>query len=173
VKDKGSFIVSGRRTYADAFLKLVDDFKNNSLYFFDLNAKANYKINDNNRVFLSAYSGRDNLGIGAFGIDWGNKTGTLRWNKIINPRLFSNTSVIYSDYSYKMGIESGKSKLSIRSEIEDWTLKQEFQYFPDSKNSIHLGFSSMYHNLIPNRFSGNVITEPLKKEDTVGKPGSL
>lgn len=163
VKDKGSFIVSGRRTYADVFLKLVDDFKNSSLYFFDLNAKANYKINDNSRIFLSGYFGRDNLEIGAFGIDWGNKTGTLRWNRLLGPKLFSNTSVIYSDYSYQMSIESGESNLHISSEIEDWTLKQEFQYFPDSKNSVHVGFNSMYHKLTPNRFSGNVIKESLKK----------
>lgn len=64
VKDKGSFIVSGRRTYADVFLKLTEDFKNNSLYFYDFNAKANYKINDKNRIFLSGYFGRDALGDG-------------------------------------------------------------------------------------------------------------
>lgn len=163
VQDKGSFIVSGRRTYADVFLKLTDDFKDNSLYFYDLNAKANYKIDDNNRIFLSGYLGRDKLGFGAFGIDWGNITGTLRWNSILSPDLFSNTSIIYSDYSYQMGISSGKSNLNIKSEIKDWTLKEEFQYFPNSNNSIRFGFNTIYHNLIPNRFSGNVISEPEKK----------
>ncbi len=163
VQDKGSFIVSGRRTYADVFLKLTDDFKDNSLYFYDLNAKANYKINDNNRIFLSGYLGRDKLGFGAFGIDWGNVTGTLRWNSILSPDLFSNTSVIYSDYSYQIGITSGKSNLNIKSEIKDWTLKEEFQYFPNSNNSIRFGFSTIYHNLIPNRFTGNVINEVEKK----------
>lgn len=68
VKDKGSFIVSGRRTYADVFLKLTEEFKDNTLYFYDFNAKANYKINDKNRVFLSGYFGRDVLGIGSFAI---------------------------------------------------------------------------------------------------------
>lgn len=163
VKDKGSFIVSGRRTYADAFLKLTDDFKDNSLYFYDFNVKANYKINDKNRIFLSGYFGRDKLGIGAFGIDWGNKTGTFRWNKLFSPKLFSNTSIIYSDYSIKGSITSGESNLDIKSEIKDWTLKEEFQYFPNSKNSIRFGFISIYHHLIPTRFSGNIIDEPLKK----------
>ncbi|MBI3257863.1 MAG: TonB-dependent receptor plug domain-containing protein, partial [Ignavibacteriae bacterium] len=163
VQDKGSFIVSGRRTYADVFLKFTDDFKDNSLYFYDLNAKANYKIDDNNRIFLSGYLGRDKLGFGAFGIDWGNITGTLRWNSILTPDIFSNTSIIYSDYSYQIGITSGKSNLNIKSEIKDWTLKEEFQYFPNSNNSIRFGFNTIYHNLIPNRFSGNVINEAEKK----------
>lgn len=162
VKDEGSFIISGRRTYADVFLKLTEEFKESSLYFYDFNAKANYKINDKNRIFLSGYFGRDKLGVGAFGIDWGNKTGTLRWNSLLSPKLFSNTSVIYSDYSYKLGITSGESNLNINSRLKDWTLKEEFQYFPNSKNSIRFGFNSIYHNLIPNRFTGNVINEPLK-----------
>jgi hypothetical protein len=71
VKDKGSFIISGRRTYADMFLKLSDKFKGNKLYFYDLNLKANYKINDKNRIFLSGYFGQDKLGLGdLFGINW-------------------------------------------------------------------------------------------------------
>lgn len=158
VKDKGSFIVSGRRTYADVFLKLTDDFKDNSLYFYDINVKANYKINDDNRVFLSGYFGKDKLGFGAFGIDWGNQTGTLRWNSLLSPELFSNTSLIYSNYSYQMGITSGKNNLNIRSEIKDWTFKEEIQFFPNSDNSILFGVQSIYHTLIPNRFSGNVIS---------------
>ena len=129
VKDKGSFMITGRRTYADLFLKLTDDFKDNTLYFYDVNVKANYNINDENRIFLSGYFGRDKMGLGAFGVDWGNLTGTLRWNSLINPELFSNTSLIYSDYSYKGSITSGDATLSIESEIKDINLKQEFQYF--------------------------------------------
>jgi hypothetical protein len=162
VKDKGSFIVSGRRTYADVFLKLTEDFKDNTLYFYDFNVKANYKISDKNRIFLSGYFGRDKMSIGAFGLDWGNRTGTLRWNSLLSPKLFSNTSLIYSKYSYKLGIKSGKSYLNINSEIIDWNLKEEFQFFPNSKNSIRFGFNGIYHNIIPNRFTGNVIDEPLK-----------
>ncbi len=163
VKNKGSFIVSGRRTYADVFLKLTEDFKDNSLYFYDVNAKANYKINDKNRIFLSGYFGRDILGFSGFGIDWGNKTGTLRWNSLINPKLFSNTSFVYSDYSYKGSITSGESTLSIKSEIKDLTLKEEFQYYPNSKNTIRFGLNSIYHNLIPSRFSGEGLNEKEKK----------
>lgn len=94
-KDKSSFIISGRRTYADLFLKGSEDFKDSKLYFYDLNAKANYQINKNNRIYLSGYFGRDVLGFGnTFGTDWGNTTATLRWNSILNSKLFSNTSVI-------------------------------------------------------------------------------
>jgi hypothetical protein len=153
-KDKSSFILSGRRTYADMFLKLTDDFKDNSLYFYDFNAKANYTINDRNRVFLSGYFGRDKLGFGDnFGIDWGNKTGTLRWNSILSPKLFSNTSLLYSDYSYNIKVNSGGSNFNIKSEIRDWNLKQEFHFYPNSKNAIRFGFNSIYHNIIPGRFS--------------------
>lgn len=161
-KDKGSFIVTGRRTYVDVFLKLTDDYKDNTLYFYDFNVKANYNINDKNRIFISGYFGRDKMGMGSFGIDWGNQTGTLRWNSIITPTLFSNTSVIYNDYSYKGSITSGEATLSIESEIKDYTLKQEFQYYPDTKNTIRLGFNSTYHTLIPKRFKGNGYDEPEK-----------
>ncbi len=154
-KEKSSFILSGRRTYADVFLKATEDFKDNSLYFYDFNAKANYAINDRNRVFLSGYFGRDKLGFGDnFGIDWGNKTGTLRWNSIINPKIFSNTSILYSDYSYNIKVNSGGSVFNVNSEIKDWNLKQEFHFYPNSKNAIRFGFNTIYHNVIPGRFSG-------------------
>lgn len=162
VKNKGSFIVAGRRTYADLFLKFTEDFKNITLYFYDFNVKANYNINDKNRIFLSGYFGRDKMGLGSFGVDWGNLTGTLRWNSLISPKLFSNTSFIYSDYSYKGSITSGDATLSIESEIKDFTLKEEFQYFPNSNNTIRFGFNSIYHTLIPKRFKGNLYDEPEK-----------
>ena len=108
VKDKASFLVTGRRTYADVFLKATENFKDNRLYFYDLNAKLNYRINPKNRLFLSGYFGRDKLGLGdIFGIDWGNTTGTLRWNHLVNDKLFSNTSFIYSKYDYKINISGG------------------------------------------------------------------
>lgn len=164
VEDKSSFILSGRRTYADLFLKLTDRFKDNKLYFYDFNAKANVKIDDKNRVFASGYFGRDVLGLGDdFGIDWGNKTGTLRWNSIMGPKLFSNTSLIYSDYNYKISIGGGDSKFNINSEIIDWNIKEEFQYFPDSKNSIRFGLSAIYHKISPSRFEGDGIATREKR----------
>lgn len=154
-KEKSSFIVAGRRTYADVFLKAVDGFEDTQLYFYDLNAKANYRINENNRIFLSGYFGRDVLGFGeSFGIDWGNRTGTLRWNSIINPRWFSNTSLIFSDYDYKISIASDESSdFKISSKIRDWNLKQEFQFFPNDRNSWRFGFNTIHHTIRPSRFS--------------------
>jgi hypothetical protein len=152
-KEKSSFLVTARRTYADVFLKLTEDYKDNSLYFYDFNAKANLRINDNNRLFLSGYFGRDNLGFGdQFGIDWGNTTGTLRWNHVVNPKLFGNTSLIYSDYNYDINISGGGSSFFIKSQIQDWNLKHEFQYFPSTKHSWRFGINSIYHTITPSRF---------------------
>ena len=135
-KEKSSFLVTGRRTYADVFLKTTEDFKDNTLYFYDLNAKANYRIDKNNRIFLSGYFGRDVLGFGdQFGINWGNTTGTLRWNSVVNPKLFSNTSLIYSDYDYNIQIHGDDIKFNINSSIIDWNFKQEFLYFQSRKSA--------------------------------------
>jgi len=152
VKDRGSFIVSGRRTYADVFLKLSRDstINKNSLYFYDLNLKANYTFNQNNRVYLSGYFGKDEFGIyGQFGIDYGNSTATARWNHIFNSRLFSNTSLIYSNYNYNISITSNGNDLLIQSKIEDASLKQDFQYYVNSNNKINFGFQVTHHTISP------------------------
>lgn len=150
VKDKASFLVTGRRTYADLFLKASDRFKDNTLYFYDLNAKVNYRIGKKDRLFLSGYFGRDVLGVGeTFGFNWGNATGTLRWNHIVNDKLFSNTSVIYSSYDYKISIKGGDVKFDITSLIRDWNLKQEFQYFANTRNKIRFGFNVINHDITP------------------------
>ncbi len=152
VKDNGSFIISGRRTYADVFLKLSSDttIKKSSLYFYDLNLKANYKINDKNRVYLSGYFGKDNLGLGGnFGIDYGNSTATARWNHIFNSRLFSNTSFIYSNYNYNIHIVNGTNDIIIKSKIEDISLKQDFQFYINTNNKINFGFDVIHHKLNP------------------------
>ena len=91
IKDRSSFIVSARRSYADLFLKASPTLKDNSLYFYDLTAKWNYRINQNNTVYASGYFGKDNFGFGSvFGLNWGNATGTGRWNHVFNPKLFAN-----------------------------------------------------------------------------------
>jgi hypothetical protein len=158
VKDKGSFLIHGRRTYADAFLKFSPDstLNNNRLYFYDLNGKASYRLNDNNRIYLSLYNGRDILGFGkTFNIGWGNTTGTLRWNHIINPRLFSNTSVIYSNYNYKVGIQFGKGDIAITSNIQDYNIKHEYQFFPNPKNKMRFGFNAIYHKILPGELTAS------------------
>ncbi|HSY76618.1 MAG TPA: carboxypeptidase-like regulatory domain-containing protein, partial [Bacteroidia bacterium] len=157
-KSKGSFLIAGRRTYADLFLKLSNNtaLKNSSLYFYDFNAKGNYTLGDKDRIYLSGYFGKDVLGAdNLFGVNWGNATGTLRWNHIYGPKLFSNTSLIYSNYNYNISITAGSLNLGIQSTIKDWNLKQEFQYFPNSKNKILFGFNFIYHTVIPGNLFSN------------------
>lgn len=151
VEDKSSFLITGRRTYADLFLKLSTDelINNNQLYFYDLNAKLNYKINNKNRLFLSGYFGRDVFEFqDRFGINWGNSTGTIRWNHIWNERLFSNTSIIYSDFDYNVDIMQDAG-FSLTSMIKNWNLKHEFQFFVNNKNTVSFGLSSIYQTIIP------------------------
>lgn len=152
VKNKGSFLITGRRTYADLFLKFSSDSKtkDRKLYFYDLNAKLNYQISDNDKFYLSGYFGRDVLGLGTtFGIDWGNTTGTLRWNHIFSSKLFSNTSLIYSNYDYNIAISNSDNNFNIISRIRDYNLKQEFQFFPNPEHSLRFGFNSIYHEVSP------------------------
>lgn len=156
VKDRGSFTVAARRTYADIFLKLSKDegLKNTQLYFYDLNAKANYKINERNRIYLSGYFGRDVLGFrNLFGLDWGNATGTLRWNSLVSDRLFSNTTFIYSEYNYKVSIDFGGQKAQIVSRIQNFNLKQDFQYFVNAENKIKFGVNSLFHRILPGKLA--------------------
>lgn len=158
-KEKSSFIVSGRRTYADLFLKSSKDYKDNKLYFYDLNLKANYQINENNRIYLSGYFGRDVLGLGdTFNTDWGNTTATLRWNSIINSKLFSNTSIIYSNYDYKIGLKNNESEFNLNSKIQDWNFKQDFTWFAGNKHAVRFGLQSIYHTLTPSNASGTIVS---------------
>lgn len=158
-KEKSSFIVSGRRTYADLFLKTSKDYKDNKLYFYDLNLKANYQINENNRIYLSGYFGRDVLGLGdTFNTDWGNTTATLRWNSIISSKLFSNTSFIYSNYDYKISLKNDDTVFDLNSKIRDWNLKQDFTWFAGNKHSVKFGLQSIYHTLTPSSASGTTVS---------------
>lgn len=152
VKNKGSFIVSGRRSYADLFLKLSKDstINKNTLYFYDLNAKANYQFNENNKLYLSGYFGKDKIGLNnEFGIDYGNTTLTARWNHIFNGRLFSNTSFIYSDYNYNVKVESGRNDLLVKSKIEDLAFKEDLQYFINNQYKLKFGVAATYHRISP------------------------
>lgn len=152
VKDRGSFIVSGRRTYADMFLQLSNEtaLNESQLYFYDLNLKANYKINDKHRVYVSGYFGRDVLGFrDLFGLEWGNATGTVRWNYLVNDKLFSNTSLIVSNYDYKIGLNLLGTNIDIFSSIDDINLKQDFQYYASSRSTISFGFNAIHHTIVP------------------------
>jgi hypothetical protein len=155
-KEKSSFLLSGRRTYADAFLHLLGDssLKKTKLYFYDLNAKMNFILGDKDRLYLSGYFGRDVLSQEELaGINWGNATGTLRWNHIFNKKLFSNTSLIFSNYDYRININSEASNYNILSRIRDWNLKEEMQWYANSRNNLTFGFNSIYHTIKPGEIS--------------------
>lgn len=170
--DKSSFLLSARRTYADMFLKLSKDsiLKNNRLYFYDLNAKTNFTLGKKDKLFLSGYFGKDHFSLNkAFGISWGNTTGTLRWNHIFNNRLFSNTSLIYSNYNYEISINpKADDGLSIISNIKDINLKQDFQWNINPKNNLRFGLNFIYHTIHPGEVAPNSVNasiNPKKMED--------
>jgi len=158
VKDKGSFMISGRRTYADAFLAFSGDssIKNNTLYFYDLNAKANYQIDEKNTIYLSGYFGRDELGLSeTFGFGWGNTTATLRWNHLYSNRLFSNTSLIYSNYNYVIQNFLQENNFKVNSSIRDMNLKQDFQLALNNSHNIRFGLDLIHHTIAPGNITAS------------------
>lgn len=181
VKDKGSFILSGRRTYADVFLNFSSNevLQNSTLYFYDLNAKANYQISEKDRLFVSGYFGRDIFGFNSnqFGFDWGNATGTMRWNHLFNEKMFSNTTLIWSDYDYKFKINFAENVgFSVSSGIIDYSIKQDFSWFPAPNHTIKFGLQSTYHTFQPGTievddengiFNGDTIPEQYALESGV------
>lgn len=160
-KDKSSFLISGRRSYADLFLPIFGDSTNKGtkLYFYDLNAKMNYVLGSKDRLYLSGYMGRDVLKLEKqFGMDWGNKTATLRWNHIFNDRVFSNTSFIYSNFNYNINIDNPGNHLNIFSQIRDVNLKEEVQWYAGTSHELRLGFNSIYHTVTPGEITSSGTT---------------
>jgi len=160
LKDKMSFIVSGRRTYADVVAKALfkEDVVPNelSMYFYDLNAKLNYSINDKNRIFVSGYFGSDVFGFkGLMGTDWGNNTATLRWNHLFSDKLFSNTSVIYSKYNYGFQVGMDGMNMEMTSGIEDYSLKEDFTWFLNPNNTIKFGGGVIHHLFMPGELNSD------------------
>ncbi len=148
VKDKGSFLVTARRSYGDALLRLFGD--DNTAYFYDLNLKSNYQINENNRLFLSGYFGRDEVNLGGiFGNGWGNATGTLRWNKVFSPRLFANFSAVYSNYDYFIDNLATGTESRVTSDIFNYNLKADFTYYLQGENRLEFGVDQQWHEFRP------------------------
>ncbi|ACU05884.1 MULTISPECIES: TonB-dependent receptor [Pedobacter] len=157
-KDKSSFLISARRTYADMFLKLSSDSatKNSQLYFYDINLKANYFLGEKDRLFISGYFGKDILkSDNLSGIDWGNATSTIRWNHIFSSKLFSNTSLIFSNYNYKIQSNSDESSVRLFSQIRDWNFKEDLQWYANDRNTLSLGFNSIFHTIKPGEVQAN------------------
>jgi len=151
VKDKGSFMVSFRRTYIDLFLQASPDSSINgsTLNFYDINAKANYKINDKNTIYISGYFGKDNIGVkDLFENNWGNVTTTFRLNHIFNDRLFSNTSLIYNNYNYTVRLLNDVTNFKATSLVRDFNFKEDFQYF-SNKHTLRFGLNATHHRISP------------------------
>jgi len=196
IKDKTSFIVSGRRTYIDVlaqpFIKLMSRGSNGNInagyYFYDLNAKINHKFSDKSHLFLSAYSGSDkayfktvnkgDIQGGTYqsetdaGLGWGNLTAAVRWNYVITPKLFSNTTLTYSRYNFvtsALSQQKNNDTLSNKyqyiydSGITDWAGKIDFEYLPDPNHTIRFGYNQIYHTFKP-----GVSVLSLKGENNIG-----
>jgi hypothetical protein len=155
---KGSFMVSGRRTYFDIFTRMINRANEDDpdfdpipdYYFYDLNAKVNYDLGKKDRIYLSGYFGQDVFGFNDesfdFGFDWGNATGTLRWNHIFNSRLFVNTTATFSDYAYGIdGSFADAFQFELSSNIRDYGLKTDFYYNPGKGHTVRFGASGIRH----------------------------
>ena len=159
IKDKWSFIVSGRRTYADYLGRLagIEALKENRLYFYDLNLKTNIQFIAKNRLYLSAYTGSDYFKVGeSIYMKWGNLTSTARWNHLFSDRLFSNTSLIFSRYNYNLGVPGNAAdQFDWTSQISDYNFKQDFIWYLNSKNKLTLGLNAIYHHFEPGQIDAN------------------
>lgn len=174
-RDKGSFIVSGRRTYIDVLVNplIPPDAvaKGSGYFFYDFNTKLNYQINAKNRVFASGYFGRDvftfknqEIGLG-FNIPWGNATGTLRWNHIFGPRLFVNTTLIYSDFDFATEVTQSQFQFKLNSGVRNRSLKVDADYYASLRHRIKVGAQYTRHGFTPS------VVEASTGQNTFGTPG--
>ena len=162
-KDTGSFIVSARRTYIDAvarpFARPGSTLKSSGYYFYDVNAKANYRLSDKDRIFLSGYFGQDILNFNdspsqfKLGVAWGNATGVVRWNHLFNQKLFMNVSGIFSNYSFSFGANQESFQFKLFSGIRDFNTKVDFGYFPSIRHKIKFGANYIFHIFTPTSIS--------------------
>lgn len=152
-KEKGSFLIAGRRS-------TQFEAENNSAGFYDLNLKTNYKLNDNNKLYLSGYFGRDNFDFGgAFRSTYGNVSGNLRWNHIINDKLFSNVSLIYSKYDYELSLND--LEFDWVSAIKNYNVKYDLKYYLSDAIKLDFGAQGIYYNFDPGAISPSSDTSPI------------
>jgi hypothetical protein len=158
IKDRTAFLVAGRRTYADLFLPLAknEDIRDNKLYFYDFNLKLSHVINENNRLYLSGYSGRDIFKNQYSFVGFGNKAASLRWNHLFSNKLFFNLSLNYSRYNYEISTPEGDATTSFKwvSELDDYSSRFDFTYFLSEKHKLRFGATSTYHKFYPGTVSG-------------------
>ncbi|MBP8822632.1 MAG: TonB-dependent receptor, partial [Flavobacteriales bacterium] len=166
VKEKSSFIVSARRTYIDVlakpFMNPEGEFAGSGYYFYDINAKANYRLSDKDRFYLSGYFGRDvfNLdgsepGSPKFEIPWGNATVSGRWNHVFSPKLFLNTTAVFSDYKFSFSGGQDDFGFKLSSGIRDYGLKLDFNQYPNIRHSLRYGLQYTFHQYTPSTVAVN------------------
>ncbi len=166
VKDRGAFLVGGRASYAHLFLPLFDN--DNSAYFYDLNTKLNYKINENNNIFLSGYFGRDVFSISeSFENIYGNTVLNLRWNHLFSDKLFSNLSLIYSDYFY--GLELGFVGFEWDSGIRNFNLKYDLKHYLSNNFQLNYGINNIYFKFNPGEIKPNSNDSGINREKLTDK----
>lgn len=161
VKGKSSFVVAGRTSYAHLFMKLADN--PNSVSFYDLNAKLNYKLNDNNRLFLSAYFGKDKMDFNNFfSNNYSNSFFNLRWNHLFSEKFFSNASVIYSRYDY--GLKIKYVGIDWASDIRNYNFKYDFSHHLSDKLVLNYGVNSIYYQFNPGTIKPTDIKSPVNAD---------
>lgn len=173
IKNKASYLISARRTYIDLLIKPFipkdNSFYGSGYYFYDLNAKMNYKFSEKDRLYLSGYFGRDKFDFNnakrSFKTDipWGNSTATLRWNHVFNKKLFANTSLIYNDYKFDFGGSQNDLSLKLSSGIKDLNAKTDFDLYATPEHKLKFGGQYTFHTFLPSVASGKqdtVIFEP-------------
>lgn len=155
---KGSFIVAGRRSYADILAQpfLGEDLRGSRFFFYDLTLKANYNLGDKDRIFLSGYFGRDVFDASSvFKSNWGNGTATVRWNHLFNDRLFSNLTAIYSNYDYELGFgDTAEDRFDWKSRIVTYGLKEDLTYYLNADNIINFGAHLTLYDFSPGEAVG-------------------
>ncbi len=148
VKDRSSFLVAGRGSYAHLFLKLSEELKENSAYFYDLNLKANFEINEHNQLFLSGYFGRDVFKFSdSFNSSYGNSSVNLRWNHVFSDKIFSNLSVNYSKYDYQLEINA--FEFDWISQIDNYNLKYALSYYINNDIKLDFGINGIHYLFNP------------------------
>lgn len=151
-KGKSSFLISGRRTYVDALLKLSPDstINRNILYFYDVNGRADFQLGENDKLTVTGYLGADKLGLAeTFGLTWGNAIASAQWKHIYSTKLTSATIASFTRYQNKIEVNTGIDNVRIFSQLRDWALKQNFFWQASDKHLLKFGFNSIYHRVTP------------------------
>ena len=185
-KNKSSFIISARRTYIDGltkpFVSKNSQFGGSGYYFYDLNAKMNYRFSEKDRLYISGYVGRDvfNFVNGQkslqVNIPWGNATGTVRWNHVFNKRLFGNTTAIFNNYNFTFQALQNSLNIKLASGIRDFSLKQDFDLYPFTGHKVKFGGLYTLHRFTPSVVSGgqdSVIFQPLNPQSKYAHEAAL